>query len=153
MSELMRWTPTSSVFDRAFGPLFNRTFGDFTAPWAGHTRDDDVGLTNWAPATDIKETDDALFVYVELPGMKKDDIDISLESGMLTVSGERRFTKDEKTKEDFHRVERFYGKFTRSFRLPRNVDSGKVKASYADGLLTLELPKTEEARPRQIEIK
>ena len=149
MSELMRWSPATSVFDRAFGPMFNRAFGDLVPSWGER---DDVGLTNWAPAADIKETDDALFVNVELPGMSKDDIDVALEAGVLTVSGERRFSKDE-TKENYHRVERFYGKFSRSFRLPRNVDATQVKASYADGLLTLELPKAEEARPRQIAIK
>lgn len=148
MSGIVRWTPSSRLFDQAFG--VNRLFDDFFARPAGF-EEEDASATNWAPAADVKETDESLFVFVELAGLHKDDIEVSLESGVLTVSGERRFTKDD-TKETYHRRERFYGKFSRSFRLPRNVDGAEVKASFTDGLLTLELPKSQEARPRQIQI-
>lgn len=141
MNGMTRWTPARPL-DRLFDEFFTGL-----RP-AGH---EDMSVTRWTPAADIKETEDALFVCVDLPGLLKEDIDISLESGVLTVSGERRFTKDD-SKETYHRLERFRGQFQRSFRLPRNIDRGEVKASFIDGLLTLELPKTEDAKPRQIEI-
>lgn len=149
MSGIVRWNPTSSsLFDRALGQGFGRLMDDFFSS-PGRGQEEDVSATRWAPATDIKETEDAIFAYVELPGMRKKDIDVSVENNVLTVSGERGF---DESKASFHRVERFYGKFSRSFRLPRNVDAGKVKAHFADGLLTLELPKSEESKPRQIAI-
>lgn len=150
MSGIVRWNPSSRLLGQAFGPGLSRWFDEaFARP--GRAIEEDASATNWAPAADIKETDDALLVQVELPGLQKEDIDVSLEGNVLTVSGERRFTKDE-SQETYHRMERFYGKFSRSFRLPRNVDSGAVSASFADGLLSLELPKTEESRPRHIAI-
>lgn len=150
MNSIVRWNPRTNLLERTFGPGFGRVFDDFVTG-SGRIAEDDVAATSWAPAADVKETADSLFVYVELPGLQKDDIDVSLDSGVLTVRGERRFVKDD-TKETYHRQERFFGKFSRSFRLPRNVDSGHVRAGFADGLLTLELPKSEEAKPRQIEI-
>ncbi len=150
MSGITRYTPASHLLaNRFFGPGFSRVFDEFFTP--GGAGEEDVSLTNWTPAADVKETDTAVFIYVELPGLLKEDVDVSLEAGVLTVSGERRFVKDD-TKESYRRLERFYGKFSRSFRLPRTVEAGKVKATFADGLLALELPKSEVARPRQIEI-
>lgn len=150
MSGIVRWSPSSRPLGTSFGPNLSRWIDDaFTS--TGRGAEEDASATNWAPATDIKETDEALFVQVELPGLAKEDIEVSLEAGVLTVGGERRFTKNE-PKETYHRMERFYGNFSRSFRLPRNVDAGSVSATFADGLLTLELPKTEDARPRHIAI-
>lgn len=148
MSALIRTTPS-----RALGPFtspFDRLFEDFFAPLR-RTGDEDITVTSWVPAADIKETDDALVVELDLAGVKKEDVDISLEQNLLKVTGERRHESEE-SKQGYHRVERFYGQFSRSFRLPRHVDPAKVKASMKDGVLHLELPKTEEARPRQIAI-
>ncbi len=109
-------------------------------------------FNTWAPALDLFETKEHLVVKAELPGMKKEDIEISLQDGTLTVSGERK--GESKTVEgDTSRSERFFGRFQRSLALPRKVESGKVKATYKDGILTVTLPKAEEAKPRQIEIK
>jgi HSP20 family protein len=149
MSGIVRWNPSSRLFGQTLSPSLNRWIDDAFARSRGF--EEDAGASTWAPAADIKETAEALFVQVELPGLAKEDIGVSLEANVLTISGERRFTKNE-SKETFHRMERFYGNFSRSFRLPRNVDAGSVSASFADGLLTLELPKTEEARPRHIAI-
>jgi HSP20 family protein len=109
-------------------------------------------LGDWTPALDAHEDKDKFSVVVEIPGMKKEDINVSVHDGVLTVSGERKYEKD--TKEDtVHRCERFYGKFSRSITLPAVVRADKVSAVYKDGVLTLEIPKAEEAKPKTIEIK
>jgi HSP20 family protein len=135
-----------------YGPTtLNRVLEDFFRhgrPAEGG--EEEVAQSTWTPAVDVKETDDALTLFVELPGIQKDAIDISLENGVLTVSGEREFDAGEQ--ESFRRVERVYGKFSRAFRVPRDVDGGRVKASYESGVLQLELPKIEAAKPRQIRI-
>ena len=108
-------------------------------------------LNTWAPALDVYEDNGNLFVTAELPGMKKEDIDLSLHENTITISGERR---NEKKYEggDTAREERFFGRFTRSLVLPKSVDAAQVKANYQDGVLTVTLPKAEAARPRQIEV-
>ena len=104
----------------------------------------------WAPAVDLYEDNDNLYAKVEVPGMRKEDIDVSLHDGVLTISGERK--REEKREGETHRTERLYGRFSRSITLPKSVDSGKVAAHYKDGLLTVTLPKAAEAKPKQIEI-
>jgi HSP20 family protein len=144
MSALIRTTPS-----RAFFP-FDRFFEDFFTPM--RRGDEDVTVTtSWMPAADIRETDEALIVELELAGVKKEDVGVSLEQNVLSVTGERRHESEE-AKQGLHRVERFYGQFSRFFRLPHHVEPGMVKASMKDGVLRLELPKTAEARPRQIAI-
>lgn len=109
-------------------------------------------FNSWAPTLDVYEDKDNLIVRAELPGMNKEDIDISLHDNAITISGER---KNEKKYEHgkTSRDERFFGRFTRSVSLPKQVDGSRVKASYKDGLLTVTLPKAEEAKPRQIQIQ
>ena len=106
----------------------------------------------WTPAVDVFEDKDAVKIVAELPGVKAEDVKISLESQTLTMRGEKRQVAEEKT-ERVHRYERTYGAFERTFALPRTVDADRIEASYADGLLTVTLPKVERARPRQIEIR
>jgi HSP20 family protein len=108
-------------------------------------------MTGWAPALDVHEDKDNFTVRVELPGLKREDIDVSLQEGALVISGER---KEEKVSEGtaIHRQERFYGKFQRALTLPEPVAADKVKADYRDGVLTVSLPKTEEAKPRKIDV-
>jgi len=108
-------------------------------------------LTGWAPALDVHEDADNFVIRVELPGLKREDIGISLQDGALIISGERKSEKVEESVE-IHRQERFYGKFQRALTLPVPVAADKVKAQYKDGVLTVTLPKTEEAKPRQIDI-
>jgi len=109
-------------------------------------------MSGWSPALDLYDDKDNFLVKAELPGMKKEDIEIQLHDGVLTLSGER---KQEKKFEgsDIHRSERFVGKFQRTLTLPSQVDVDKVKASYQDGILTVTLPKSEAAKPKQIQIK
>lgn len=107
--------------------------------------------SGWHPAVDVYEDKDNLFVRAELPGMKKDEIDISLHEGVLTLSGERKLEKEYDQAES-HRVERFVGRFQRSITLPAPVDAAKVRATYKDGILAITLPKAEEAKPKQINV-
>jgi HSP20 family protein len=108
-------------------------------------------LTGWAPALDVQEDKDNFTIRVELPGLKREDIGVSLQAGALVISGER---KEEKVSEgtEIHRQERFYGKFQRALTLPTPVATDKVKAAYKDGVLTVTLPKAEEAKPKQIDV-
>ena len=107
-------------------------------------------FSGWTPALDLYQDNDNVVPTVELPGMRKEDIDISLNDGVLTIAGERQNSLGEG--ENAERTERFSGKFRRSITLPSRVDAGKVSASYKDGILTVTLPKAEEAKPRQIQI-
>jgi len=108
-------------------------------------------LTGWAPALDVHEDKNSFSIRVELPGMKREDIEVSLQDGALVISGER---KEEKVTEgtEVHRQERFYGRFSRALTLPSAVAGDKVKAQYKDGILTVTLPKAEEAKPKAITV-
>jgi HSP20 family protein len=114
--------------------------------------DEIPGLGEWTPNMDISETKDSLVAKVEVPGMDPKDIQISLQENLLTIKGEKRQEKEEKD-EHYHRVERAYGVFTRSVRLPVAVDASKVTASFKNGLLTVTLPKTPSARGTTIPVK
>ncbi|MGE0102410.1 MAG: Hsp20/alpha crystallin family protein [Blastocatellales bacterium] len=105
----------------------------------------------WAPSVDIREDDNAIFLEADLPGMKPEDFKLSIENFKLTLSGERRFEHEEK-RENYHRVERSYGSFTRSFTLPTTVNVENVKADFKDGVLRVTLPKREEVKAREIRI-
>lgn len=122
----------------------------FESPLTEWTRTSQL-LSGWTPALDLHEDKNSFVVKAELPGMKKEDIEVSLHEGMLSISGERKSeTKHEET--EIYRAERFFGRFQRSVTLPAAVAADKVKAAYKDGILTITLPKTEEAKPKQIEV-
>jgi HSP20 family protein len=109
-------------------------------------------VAEWAPVVDIIEDEKAYVIKAELPEMKKEDVHVQLENGVLTISGERKVEREEKTRK-YHRIERAYGVFTRSFELPENIDANKISASYKEGVLTVAVAKSEQALPRQIEVK
>lgn len=111
----------------------------------------DSPLRNWAPALEVREDKDNFVVRAELPGLKREDIEVELHEGALVISGERKAEKVEEGVE-VHRQERYYGKFQRALTLPTPVAADKIKAQYKDGVLTVTLPKTEEAKPKQIDI-
>ena len=140
---LMRWDPYRSLL--GFKRNMDRIFSDY---------DDDAPTqtSTWSPAVDIFETKDNLVLRAELPGVDKKDVKINVENNILSISGERKFS-DEIKRDDYHRVERTYGSFFRSFTLPTRVDNEKIEAGYRDGVLEISLPKKEESKPRQIEIK
>jgi HSP20 family protein len=122
----------------------------FEAPWAELTRTSQL-LSGWTPALDIHEDKDSFIVQAELPGMKREDIEVSLHDGALSISGERKAEKQYEAAE-VYRTERFLGKFQRTISLPVPVAADKVKAQYQDGVLTVTLPKTEAAKPKQIDV-
>jgi len=143
---IVRWRPWRDLYrmqeemDRLFSDWFERF---------SERREVTQGL--WSPDVDISETVEAIFVSAEVPGIKKEDIHISVQDNILTIKGEKKQEKETKG-ENYHRVERCHGAFQRSFNLPAVVDSSKVKASYKDGVLKIELPKKEEAKPKEIPI-
>jgi HSP20 family protein len=150
---LTRWqapeTPVWAGFDR-LTTLRDEIDRLFESPLAEFARTSQM-LSGWAPVVDLYEDKDNFTVNAELPGMKKEDIEISLHDGTLLVSGERK--REEKSKAgESYREERFYGKFHRSIALPKPVAADQVKAAYKDGVLTVTLPKTEEVKPKQIEV-
>jgi HSP20 family protein len=110
-----------------------------------------TALSAWSPALDLYQNADNIVAVVELPGMRREEIEISLHDGMLTISGERKREASNDAKAE--RTERYIGKFRRSITLPTRVDANKVSASYRDGILTVTLPKAEEAKPKQIQVK
>ena len=114
-------------------------------------RSDNSALTTWAPAVDIYETENELVVKADLPDINEKDLDVRIENNTLTVRGERKFEKKVE-EENYLRVERTYGSFSRSFSLPNTVNSEAIKAEYKNGVLTVELPKRAESKPKQIKV-
>ena len=124
----------------------NRLF-DATFP----VRTDDSALTTWAPSVDIYETENELVIKADLPELNEKDIDICVENNMLTIRGERKFEQKVK-EENYLRIERSYGSFSRSFSLPNTVNTEAIKAEYKHGVLTVELPKRAESKPKQVKV-
>ena len=113
----------------------------------------DMSFADWAPSVDIEEDDDKYMIKADLPGVDKKDIDVKLENGVLSIRGEKLVEKETGKDTRQHRRERFHGTFARSFTLPEAVKADEVDANYRDGVLTLHIPKKEEAKPRSIDIK
>jgi len=141
---LVKWEPVREIEE-----LFDRYTSKLG--WPSLSREA-FSTTEWSPKVDIAETDKEFTIKAELPEVRKEDIKISVENGELSISGERKQEKEEKGKK-FHRVERFYGSFMRSFTLPGNVDASGIKAEYKDGMLKLSLPKTAKAKSKASEVK
>lgn len=134
---------------RALQQRFNRVFGEtglFAFP-----PDENLSFAAWSPACDIFETADEIVVKAELPGIKKEDVKLTIENNILTLRGERKFEAETK-KENYFRVEQSYGEFSRSFTLPVSIDFKNVTADFKDGVLKVKLPKREEAKPKAIEV-
>ena len=145
---VVRWDPFRDL--NILQDRMNRLFDDAGAGRAWRS-DEPSATTTWSPAVDIFETEAEIVVKAELPGMDRKDITLNLEKNVLTLKGERRFQKE--TKEDnYHRIERSYGGFSRSFSIPATVDDERINAEYKDGVLKILLPKKEQAKPKQIRI-
>src|SRR5436309_12735281 len=143
--ELGPWSPANR-----WNNLRDELNSFFELPfWSGSTRAGQL-FTGWSPALDLYQSNDNVVAVVELPGMRKEDIDISLHDGTLTISGERK--RDSTGGEKAERTERYVGAFRRSIALPTRVDASKVSATYRDGILTVTLPKAEELKPKQIQV-
>jgi HSP20 family protein len=148
MNGLTRWDPFQEI--QELQKRLNGLFGS-TPVRRGDEREA-ITVAQWAPLVDIAEDDKEYVVKAELPEVKKDDVKVTVENGVLTVSGERKFEKEEKGKR-YHRVERAYGSFVRSFSLPDDADDAQVKAEFKDGVLQVHVAKQEKARPKTIEVK
>ena len=149
MRTLTRWTPAPDLVRDRFGRLFDEAFSDMLRPLA---QTEDNPTRTWAPPVDIRESEEAVMLALDLPGLSKEDVNITLENSVLTISGERRFEADQKN-ETIHRLERAYGAFTRSFTLGPTVQSDNVEANFHDGVLLIKVPKAEASKPRRIAIK
>lgn len=145
---LVRWRPFEDLMSiqDELGRFFDEFFGERLPVRTGKES------PAWIPRVDISEKDDEIVVRADIPGMSKDDIKITLADNVLTISGEKKLERDEK-KENFHRVERIFGSFQRSFYIPTNVDASKIAAAYKNGVLEVKLPKKEEAKPKEIPVK
>jgi HSP20 family protein len=143
-----RWDPFKELgdFERGLERFFGRT------PALAENGDEAMNLAAWEPLSDISEDDKEFLVKVELPEMKKEDVKVTVENGILRISGERKAEKEEKNKK-YHRIERSYGSFMRAFTLPEGADGSKVSAEIKDGVLKVHLPKTAEAKAKAVEVK
>jgi|SRR5436853_1749293 len=137
--------PFSDIFD------FQRGMNRVLADAFGARERETSTLSAWTPAVDVYEDEGAYLIKAELPEINKDDVKVSLDKNVLTINGERRLENEEK-RDNYHRVERNYGQFFRSFTLPPNVNIEAIAAEFKDGMLKLTLPKKEEAKPKQIEV-
>ena len=145
--ELIRWNPMRGVF--SLGHRMNHLFDELYCPTR---RDRGEGSPwNWSPVVDIYDTDETIVIKAELPGMDKEDIVVDVEGSVLTLKGERSAIHEVK-EENYHRRERTFGKFERSFTLPENVDPEKIEADYTDGVLQIKIPKPETKKPKQIAV-
>ena len=144
---LVRWDPFRELEDMS--ERLNRVF---SRPTLRNTGKENLTVADWMPTVDISETESEYLIKAELPEVRKEDVKVTVENGVLTLQGERRQEKEEKGRR-FHRVERSYGSFVRSFTLPESVDEGGVKAEYKDGVLALHLPKSEKVKPKAIDVR
>jgi HSP20 family protein len=147
MTALMRWDPF-----RELEEMSDRLNRMVARPVTKTSGKEALTVADWMPTVDISETAGEYVIQAELPEVKKDDVKVTLEEGVLTIQGQRRQEKDEKTTK-YHRIERSYGTFVRSFSLPDQVNESGVKAEFKDGVLNLHIPKSEKAKPRAIEVK
>jgi HSP20 family protein len=148
---LIRWRPESEIVPRIsdLSREMNRLFDSFLR---GDVTEEGLANSYWTPAVDILEKDDAYTLEAELPGLKKDDVKISVQDNILTLRGERKDERKE-SKKGYLRMETNYGSFTRSFTLPTTINASKIEAEFKDGILKIEIPKAEEAKPKMIEVK
>ena len=151
MNAMTRWNPLKEMdeLQRRLASVFD------LAPYRRSsltTDEENMTVPEWAPAVDIIEDNQEYLIKVELPEVQKDAVKVTVEAGTLTISGERKAEKEEKNRK-FHRVERYYGRFVRSFAIPEDAADSQVNADFKDGVLRVHLAKSEKARPKQIEVK
>ena len=155
MSALTRWEPTTrwnpfkeiEEMEKRLSSYFGRT-----PTSTGIDKKEAITVAEWSPLVDISEDEKEYLIKAEIPEMRKEDIKLNVHDDVLTITGERKYEKEEKNKK-YHRVERAYGSFMRSFTLPEDADGSKVNAEYKDGVLKVHLPKSEKAKPKAIEVK
>jgi HSP20 family protein len=144
---IVRWDPLRELEE--VSERLNRAFG---RPLGRKSGEDALVVAEWAPVVDIQETDKEFLIKAELPEVRKEDVKVEIAQGVLCIEGERKQEKEEKGMK-FHRIERSYGRFLRTFALPADVDQKKIEAEFKDGVLNVHLAKTELAKPKAIEVK
>ena len=149
MNALTRWDPFKEMED--LQSRFAKLFGLQPARIANGEKEL-MTIAEWAPSVDIIEDEKEWLVKADLPEVKREDVKVTVESGVLTLTGERKMEKEEKDRK-YHRIERSYGNFVRSFTLPEGTDGAKVNAEFKDGVLKVHLPKSEKAKPKAVEVK
>lgn len=150
---LIRYNPMRELME--VEKEFSKLFSDFDKRFGfgqGREKDESYDDAVWSPFSDIYEDNDNFKLKLDLPGLTKDDVKISYSNGEVSISGERKF-EEETENHKYHRIERSYGKFYRSFTLPKEIDEDKINAEFKNGQLTVTIPKSEKAKPRQIEVK
>lgn len=152
MNDLTKWDPFKDWDPFRELSEFQNRLGSFFGRAPAQKGRDGGPPSQWLPAVDIVEDDKEFLIKAELPDIKKGDVHVTVENGVLTISGERKFEKEE-NKRRYHRVERSYGSFTRSFSLPDGADASKVHAEFKDGVLQVHMLKSETAKPKQIDVK
>jgi HSP20 family protein len=147
MTTLAKWSPFRELdtLQSRLNTLFGRS------PWRGNS-DEIYATTEWTPLVDVTEDEKEYLIKAELPEVKKEDVKVTVENGTLRITGERKFEKEEKGKK-YHRIERAYGSFERSFVFPENAKPEQLTAEYKDGVLKMHLPKSEAAKPKPVEVK
>jgi HSP20 family protein len=144
---MIKWDPFREL--EGLQTRLNRMFADRSLR---DTPSEELSFADWAPAVDITETEKEYVIKADLPEVKKDDVKIEYEDGVLTVDGERKLEKEEKGQK-FHKIERSYGKFVRRFALPTEIDASQVSADFKDGVLNVHVPKSANAKPKAIRVK
>jgi HSP20 family protein len=150
--QITRWDPFREMDD--FSERLSRalTAGFLTPPRTKGMTEEELVLTDWAPLVDVEETEKEYLIKAELPEVRKEDVKVTIEDGVLSIAGERKHEKEEKTYK-VHRIERSFGKFVRRFTVPPEAENAKVTAEFKDGVLHVHVPKTAVAKPKAIEIK
>ena len=149
MSAITRWDPFSELDD--LQSRLSTLFGRAPVKKSGESREA-LSVAQWAPLVDISEDDKEYFIKAELPEVKKDEVKVSVQNDVLSITGERKYEKEENNKK-VHRIERAYGSFARTFTVPEDADAEQVSAEFRDGILQIHLPKTEKFKPKSIDVK
>lgn len=144
---LIKWSPFQELEE--ISTRLNRIFG--RVPARTEADNEMLSVADWMPSVDISETDTTYLIKGEIPGVKKEDVKVTVQNGLLTIQGERKLEKEEKDKK-YHRIECSYGSFMRSFRIPEDADENRVKAEFKDGMLNVSLPKIEKAKSKAINV-
>jgi len=152
MNGMTKWNPLTDW--EPFQELneFSNRLGSFFGQVPARRREEGGTPAEWSPCVDVVEDDKEYVVKAELPEIKKDDVHVTVENDILSIQGERKFEKEEKGKR-YHRRERSYGSFARSFNLPEGADASRIRAEFKDGMLRVHLPKSERAKPKQIDVR
>jgi len=152
MDSLTKWDPFKDWDPVRELDEFQNRLSSFFGRQPARRGGEGMFTSEWAPSVDVIEDEKEFVVKAELPEVKKEDVHVTVENGVLTIQGERKFENEKKTKR-FHRSERAYGSFIRSFSLPEGADSARLRAEFKDGLLQVHMPKSEKAKPKHIEVK